>query len=62
MKDFLKGNNGKCSMMRLLSLLVTVSCIPVLYLHPDQATPVCALIGTAIAGKWLQKKGEPNDE
>ena len=56
-----KGNNGKWSMMRVLSAIVTVSCLPVLYVHPAQATPVCALIGAAIAGKWLQKKGEAND-
>lgn len=62
MTEFLKGNNGKLSMMRLLSLIVTLGCLPVLYLHPEQATPVCALIGAAIAGKWLQKKGEPNVE
>jgi hypothetical protein len=60
MKAMFQGNNGKLSMMRFLSFIVTVACIPVLYIHPDQATPVCALIGGAIAGKWLQKKGEQN--
>ena len=53
-----KGNNGKWSMMRLLSFVVTLSCLPVLYVSPEQSTPVCALIGAAIAGKWLQQKGE----
>ena len=56
-----KGNNNKWSMMRVLSFLVTLSCLPVLYVHPEQSTPVCALIGTSIAGKWLQKKGESSD-
>lgn len=55
-----KGNNGKWSMMRVLAFIVTVSALPVLYLHPEQSVPVCGLIGAAIAGKWLQKKGEPD--
>lgn len=56
-----KGNNGKWSMMRALSFIVTVACIPVLYIHPEQSVPVCGLIGTAQAAKWLQKKGEANE-
>lgn len=58
LSSILKGGNGKWSMMRFLSLVVTLSCIPLLYVHPEQSVPVCALIGGAIAGKWLQKKGE----
>lgn len=53
-----KGNNEKWSMMRVLSFIVTVSLIPVIYIHPEQSVPVCTLIGGCIAGKWLQKKGE----
>lgn len=59
-KGLFKGGDGKWSMMRVLSFIVVLSCLPILYLHPEQATPVCALIGGAIAGKWLQHKGESN--
>lgn len=60
LSSLFKGNNSKWSMMRVLSFIVSIALIPAVYLHPDQATPICALIGGAIAGKWLQKKGEPD--
>lgn len=54
-----KGNNGKWSMMRVLCFIVIVGLIPVIYIKPETAVPVCSLMGVALGGKWLQKGSEP---
>ena len=55
--EFFYGSGNQLSMMRLLCFIVTVFSLPALYLFPEQSPSLCALIGTGIAGKWLQSKG-----
>lgn len=58
MISIFKDKEGKWSMMRVLSFMVVAACLPFIYLHPEQSPTISVLIGGAIAGKWLQKKGE----
>lgn len=53
-----KGNNGKWSMMRVLSFIVVLGTLPLCYLTPDQSVQWVAIIGFGMAGKWLSKKNE----
>lgn len=53
-----KGNNGKWSMMRLLSFLTIILGFAFVFVNPDRSTETMVLMAGALAGKWLQKKGE----
>lgn len=53
-----KGNNGKWSMMRLLSFLTIILGFAFVFVNPEQSTETMLLMGGALTGKWLQKKGE----
>lgn len=55
--EFFYGSGNQLSMMRLLCFIVTIATLPAIYVFPEQAPALCALVGTAIAGKWLQSKG-----
>ena len=55
--EFFYGSGNQFSMMRLLCFIVTIFTLPAIYFYPEQSPSLCALIGTAIAGKWLQSKG-----
>lgn len=55
---FFTDKSGKKSMIRLLSFIVVIGCLPMLYLHPDQSPPICVLIGTVIGAKSWQANKE----
>lgn len=58
LKGLFKGNNGKWSMMRVLSFIVVLGALPLCYLIPEQSAQWVAIIGFGMAGKWLSKKNE----
>lgn len=58
MSGFFKGDSGKYSMMRLLCFITLIASLPMFYLHPEQSSHIAVLCGAALAGKWLQRKGE----
>lgn len=58
MIEFLRDCNGKPSMMRLLCLISVVGLIPAFYINPSESSAYASVMVVALAGKWLQKKGE----
>ncbi|MGO1190328.1 hypothetical protein [Vibrio casei] len=53
-----KGNNGKWSMVRVLSFFCVCGAIPFIYINPEQSVNGVGLAGLGMTCKWLSKGKE----